>query len=316
MNNTPHIYIVTPCFNAAKTLENTIKSIISQAGDFIIHYHIQDGKSTDNTSDILYYYSQLINNKKYEHIYFTSTSEKDNGMYDAITKGFNSLSIPQNALMGWLNADDTLCPGVLAKLCSAAKAFPHFHWFGGIPLIIEENGVICLGRQDYSYPQDLLAAGACDGLHWRTIQQEGTFWKKWLWDTAGGLDSSFRLAGDWDLWRRMAKYEPYIQFTFPMAAFHRRTGQLSSNIAQYHAEIEQRCPYEERKNALRLFIKHIKNKFFYSCEYHEKWIVNKHRYILSKKDYLDLFFAQHGLYFMHNLCIHILKIIKRISRYL
>lgn len=247
MKNIPHIYIVTPCFNAAKTLENTIKSIISQAGDFIIHYHIQDGKSTDNTSDILYYYSQLINNKKYEHIYFTFTSEKDNGMYDAINKGFNSLSIPQNALMGWLNADDTLCPGVLAKLCSAAKAFPHFHWFGGIPLIIEENGVTCLGRQDYSYPQELLATGACDGLHWRTIQQEGTFWKKWLWDTAGGLDSSFRLAGDWDLWRRMAKYEPYIQFTFPMAAFHRRTGQLSSNIAQYHAEIEQRCHMKNAK---------------------------------------------------------------------
>jgi glycosyltransferase involved in cell wall biosynthesis len=39
----PTLYVVTPCLNAAATIDRTIQSIVTQAGRFHLHYHIQDG---------------------------------------------------------------------------------------------------------------------------------------------------------------------------------------------------------------------------------------------------------------------------------
>ena len=46
---TPTVYVVTPSFNAAAPIDRTIASVLSQAGDFRIRYHVQDGGSTDGT---------------------------------------------------------------------------------------------------------------------------------------------------------------------------------------------------------------------------------------------------------------------------
>ena len=91
------ISIITPNYNGGKYLEATIKSIISQNYPNL-EYIIIDGGSTDNSIDII---------KKYEkHINYW-TSEPDNGLYDALSKG---LSISTGKIMGWLNSDDLLHP--------------------------------------------------------------------------------------------------------------------------------------------------------------------------------------------------------------
>lgn len=70
--------------------------------------------------------------------------------------------------------------------------------------------------------------------------QEGTFWRTRLWERAGGVDTSFRLAGDWDLWRRFAAFSEYITLD-TLTAFHRRRpGQLSSALNLYHSKVDQR----------------------------------------------------------------------------
>ena len=77
------ISVITVCFNCEKTIENTINSVVNQEHTEI-EFIVVDGKSTDNTVDIL---------KKYENKISKIVSEKDCGIYDAINKGINFLSI-------------------------------------------------------------------------------------------------------------------------------------------------------------------------------------------------------------------------------
>ena len=48
----PRICVVTPVLNGAAFLDDTIASVVTQAGDFVLHYYIQDGGSTDGTERI------------------------------------------------------------------------------------------------------------------------------------------------------------------------------------------------------------------------------------------------------------------------
>jgi len=52
--------IVTPCLDAARYIDETIFSVLSQAGPFRIRYHVQDGGSTDGTLEKLARWRRLI----------------------------------------------------------------------------------------------------------------------------------------------------------------------------------------------------------------------------------------------------------------
>jgi glycosyltransferase involved in cell wall biosynthesis len=87
------VSIITISFNSADTIEDTIKSVISQ--DYHdLEYIIVDGGSTDNTLNII---------EKYREKIHKFISEKDKGIYDAMNKGVEMAS---GALIGILNSDD------------------------------------------------------------------------------------------------------------------------------------------------------------------------------------------------------------------
>lgn len=91
--NKPLVSIITVCFNSAKTIEDTIVSVVSQSYPKM-EYLILDGESTDDTLEVV--------NKYEDKIAFIS-SEKDKGMYDALNKGIAKAS---GDIIGILNADD------------------------------------------------------------------------------------------------------------------------------------------------------------------------------------------------------------------
>ena len=99
----PKISIITPCFNAAQYIEQTILSIINQDYDNI-EYVIIDGGSSDGTVDII---------KKYEDKISYWISEPDKGQSDAINKG---IEVATGDVFNWVNADDYLEEGVLKEI--------------------------------------------------------------------------------------------------------------------------------------------------------------------------------------------------------
>lgn len=100
------VSIVTVCFNSAKTIEQTIQSVIHQTyGN--IEYIIIDGGSTDGTDEII---------KKYEKNIACWVSESDRGIYDAMNKGIAKAT---GDVIAFMNSDDWYADGAIDAIVKA-----------------------------------------------------------------------------------------------------------------------------------------------------------------------------------------------------
>jgi glycosyltransferase involved in cell wall biosynthesis len=106
-NQPPKITVITPTFNAAKTLDDCIKSVIDQNYTPLEHWII-DGLSSDGTIDIVKNYAL-----KYNHVQYISG--KDKGIYDAMNKG---IDLAGGEWVFFLGADDTLEPDVFNSIAT------------------------------------------------------------------------------------------------------------------------------------------------------------------------------------------------------
>jgi len=89
----PKVTIITVCYNASKTIANTIASVLSQDYENL-EYIVIDGKSSDKSLEIINQYQDRISQ---------IVSEPDRGMYDALNKG---IEMATGEIVGMLNADD------------------------------------------------------------------------------------------------------------------------------------------------------------------------------------------------------------------
>src|SRR5690242_18447201 len=93
------ISIVTVCFNSAKTIADTIESVLNQ--DYKPHeYILVDGASTDRTVQIIKTYEDVFRERGISYLYI---SEPDRGIYDAMNKG---IAMATGELIGIVNSDD------------------------------------------------------------------------------------------------------------------------------------------------------------------------------------------------------------------
>jgi glycosyltransferase involved in cell wall biosynthesis len=185
----PRIALVTPVFNSAKYVEQSIRSVLAQ-GYPSLAYYIIDGGSTDGTLDII---------RKYESQISGWVSEPDSGMYDAINKGFACTS---GEIMGWISATDKLHTGGLSVVGSVFRDLPEVEWITGRPTAFSEYGETTVILDVPRWSRSRFLAGAN-----RYIQQESTFWRRGLWEKAGGcVDASHRSASDFELWLRFFRH--------------------------------------------------------------------------------------------------------------
>jgi Glycosyl transferase family 2 len=189
----PKIALVTPVFNSARYLEATIRSVLSQ-GYPNLEYVIADGGSTDGSVEIV---------RKYEPHLHAWFSEPDRGMYDAINKGFARTSgKDMGGAMGWISATDLLHAGSLFVVGSVFRTFPEVEWITGRPTGFSDEGMAVETLRLRQWSRMRFLAGAN-----RYIQQESTFWRRSLWDRAGGrVDDSRRSASDFELWVRFFRF--------------------------------------------------------------------------------------------------------------
>lgn len=215
------ISIITPTYNSEEYLERCILSIKNQRFSDYEHI-IVDGGSSDQTLTII---------RKYEGTYpMRWISEKDDGMYDAISKGFK---MAKGDVFCWLNSDDIYMPWTL-DLINRVFCQTNINWCIGLPAQIdEEDHLFFPVTQFVTFPQYCIKKGWMDGQRLGCIQQESSFWRRSLYEAAGGIDKKYGLAGDYALWVKFAQKEKLYSVNSVLAGFRVHKGQKSSDKQAY-----------------------------------------------------------------------------------
>ena len=120
-----HFTIITPNLNGGRFLRDCLSSVASQEGVELEHW-VMDGGSTDDSEEIA---------RSFPHVRWNQ--EPDKGMSDAINKGFDR---SQGEWVMWLNSDDWLKPGALAKLKAMAERHPEADVIYGDMEFVNERG--------------------------------------------------------------------------------------------------------------------------------------------------------------------------------
>lgn len=224
------ISIITPCFNQAKWLQQCAESILNQNYPNL-QYVVMDGGSTDGSPQIIDFFSDKL------HAF---RCEKDEGQYDAINRGF---LLADGEIMGWLNSDDLHFPWTLSIVGEIFVALPQIRWLTTcFPIVVDADGRPRDCRSSRGFSRHGILRGetlpGSEGFVFGGIQQESTFWRRDLWEQAGGrLETEFDYAGDFDLWMRFAKHADIYSVTVPLAGFRRHGDQKTSrDMARYRAQ--------------------------------------------------------------------------------
>jgi GT2 family glycosyltransferase len=212
------ICLVMPTLNQASYLAQAMDSIIGQ-NYHGLDYIVANGGSTDG--------SQALINERRHHLK-EWISGKDLGQYHAINRAFAMSDAP---IMGWLNGDDFHLPWTLALVGEIFSKLPEIRWLTTCyPLVVDEHGHARDCREVRGFSRGGILRGetfpGSEGFQLGGIQQEGTFWRRDLWDEAGGrLEAEFDYAADFDLWLRFAKHAEIYSVAVPLAAFRRHSSQ-------------------------------------------------------------------------------------------
>lgn len=206
----PTISVVTPSFNQQKYLEKTLLSVLSQSYP-ATEYFVMDGGSTDGSLEII---------NKYQDQITGWVSAADSGQADAINQGFARCT---GEIFAWINSDDFYLKGAFQKAAEFFSDHPDVDLVYGDVISVDEDETIINVMRFSSYDRD-------DLLTFHIISQPGVFFRRSAWERAGGLDLSYKLMLDHELWIRMMKTGKMAYLPIPLAAA--RFHDEAKNIAQ------------------------------------------------------------------------------------
>ena len=206
---TPLLSIIIASYNSEKDIENALTSIIEQT---FINWEciIIDGKSSDNTINILKEFSEQDKRIKY-------VSEPDTGIYDAFNKGWK---LAQGTWIYYLGSDDIILPTAFYEILSQKEINEYDVVYAGV-IRISKNGVqsksIATGHE--KLPYKMLAC------------HQAILTKKTALECLGGFDEELHIIGDKEFYIRM-----YLENTFKFKRLNNiyiakfKTGGASSSL--------------------------------------------------------------------------------------
>ncbi len=180
MNNKPLVSIITVCYNSEKYIEKTIQSVLNQTYDNI-EYIIIDGKSTDNTVDII---------KKYENQIDFWKSEEDKGISDAFNKGLRKAN---GEIIGILNSDDWYEKEAIQTVIDLYSKTGKDFYVGA--LRYWENDHCFISYPDPRYAEKITYCMP-------RLNHPASFFKKDVYDEIGLFDTDMDYAMDYDFFLR------------------------------------------------------------------------------------------------------------------
>ncbi len=207
------VSIITPSYNQAAYLEQTILSVLNQ--DYApIEYIVVDGASKDASVEII---------KKYADRLAYWVSEKDGGQAEAINKGFARAT---GEIIAWLNSDDYYLEGAVSAAVKIFEANPDVVLVYGNMLAVDEHGKTF---NTLTYKQLTLE----DLLCFQIIGQPAVFMRRSALQKTNSLDATFHFLLDHFLWIQLAQHGRILHANQTWAA------------ARYHAEAKNRAKAAE-----------------------------------------------------------------------
>ncbi len=180
----PRITIITPSFNQAQYLEQTIDSVLSQ-GYPSLEYMVIDGGSTDGSVEIIRKYGKYLS-------YWVS--EPDGGQSEAINKGLRRAT---GEIINWLNSDDYYQPDALRTVAEAFADPTMSVLCGRSRLFTGDNQAVRYSSGTDVYPESLAKT-----IGWARIDQPETFFRREKILQVGLLDTRLHYIMDRDWWIR------------------------------------------------------------------------------------------------------------------
>jgi glycosyltransferase involved in cell wall biosynthesis len=199
--NRPLVSIVTPSYNQASFLEETIRSVLDQDYE-PIEYVVVDGGSTDGSVEII---------RRYEDRLAWWTSEPDGGQPQGLNKGFDR---SHGQLMGFLNSDDTLLPGAVTRLVAALDRDPEALVAYGDALYVDEPG----GETRYGKSR-VWGVGPMARAATGTVMQPASLWRRRAWELAGPFDDSYQVWFDVLFFLNVARFGSAAYLEEPLATY-------------------------------------------------------------------------------------------------
>ena len=256
------ISIVTPSYNQAQFLEQTILSVLNQGYDNL-EYIIMDGGSTDGSVDII---------KKYSGYIAHWESKPDNGQADAIYRGFE---MSTGDILGYVNSDDLLLPGCLEKVSTWFNTHKDDKWVVGGSIIIDNKGEKVLNR--FGNPLSNLGASVTFNellFYGNPFCQPASFWRRETFYLVGGFDKSLTFCFDYDLFLRLAKVAPSGNIRSFLAAFRFHAESKTSTIPEIQSKEHSEIEISNGKSNHSLLNSKLMYYYFLIINYSRAFIIN------------------------------------------
>lgn len=216
----PLVTIITVCWNAAKTIEQTLQSVMAQTYKNIEHI-VVDGNSTDATLDIL---------RRYEGSLDYFVSEPDKGLYHAMNKG---LELARGDYILMLNADDWYTPDAVEQLM-AAQEYSGCDFVSALAQYVDADGKPTEIMRPMSYDASITIR--------MPLRHETMLIAADIYDAVGPYNETYRIIADSELTLRLFR-AGYTNYDIPRALLHFRNDGVSN------LEIDKR--FKERARLIR-----------------------------------------------------------------
>ena len=252
----PTVTIVTPAYNQAEFLRDTIESVLSQDYPNIDYIVLDDG-STDETPNILAEYGDRFRWETHTNMGQTAT----------INKGW---SMAKGEIVTWLNSDDTYLPGAVSKAVDFLVKNPDVGIVYGDTVTTEADGTP-FGRSKPLPPFDY---HAFIGNWENTIVQPSSFIRKSVIEKVDHLDPKFYYFMDWDLWLR--------------AGLHFKIAYIPEMLSTYRFHAESKTVAQAKKAAPEL--EYMFERFYSRTDLSPEVLA------LKKKARMNMYFLTAGYY--------------------
>lgn len=180
----PLVSIVTPTYNQAEYLAETIESVLSQTYPNIEYIVLDDG-STDNTQEVLSQFGGRIRHERHANI----------GQALTLNKGW---SLCKGKYIGYLSSDDILYPSAVSEL---------------VVLLEKEQSIVCVFPDSNLIDKfsHVVKRNVCSPFYLSdtVVRQEcyigpGAIFRKTAFDLLGGWRADLKLAPDREFWIRIS----------------------------------------------------------------------------------------------------------------